>query len=270
MNILETITERTKERIRGEKKQIPINEIRKKAEEKASSDTTKFAFEQALRAEGLSFICEAKKASPSKGLIAPDFPYIEIAKEYEAAGASAISVLTEPFYFQGSNEYLTTIHESISTPILRKDFTVDPYMIYEAKVIGASAILLVCAILTDEQLKSYYELATSLGLSVLVEAHDEKEVRRAIAIGADIIGVNNRDLKTFTVDIMNSVRLRTLIPDSINGKPVVYVSESGIRTPEDIDRLKGNGTDAVLIGETFMRSPDKKAAFAWLRGEAIG
>ena len=165
-----------------------------------------------------------------------------------------------------SNEYLTAIHESISTPILRKDFTVDPYMIYEAKVIGASAILLICAILTDEQLKSYYELATSLGLSVLVEAHDEKEVRRAIAIGADIIGVNNRDLKTFTVDIMNSVRLRTLIPDSINGKPVVYVSESGIRTPEDIDRLKGNGTDAVLIGETFMRSPDKKAAFAWLRG----
>ena len=137
-------------------------------------------------------------------------------------------------------------------------------------MIGASAILLICAILTDEQLKSYYELATSLGLSVLVEAHDEEEVRRAIAIGADIIGVNNRDLKTFIVDIMNSVRLRTLIPDSINGNPVVYVSESGIRTPEDIDRLKGNGTDAVLIGETFMRSPDKKAAFAWLRDEAIG
>ena len=179
-------------------------------------------------------------------------------------------MLTEPFYFQGSNEYLTAIHEAVSTPILRKDFTVDPYMIYEAKVIGASAILLICAILTDEHLKSYYELATSLGLSVLVEAHDEEEVRRAIAIGADIIGVNNRDLKTFIVDIMNSVRLRTLIPDSINGNPVVYVSESGIRTPEDIDRLKGNGTDAVLIGETFMRSPDKKAAFAWLRGEAIG
>ena len=270
--ILDEIAAKTKERVAGCKEQIPFEEMKAKAlaiVEKETENGTKpytvFPFRDNLAKPGISFICEVKKASPSKGLIAPDFPYIEIAKEYEAAGASAISVLTEPFYFQGSNEYLTTIHESISTPILRKDFTVDPYMIYEAKVIGASAILLICAILTDEQLKSYYELATSLGLSVLVEAHDEKEVRRAIAIGADIIGVNNRDLKTFTVDIMNSVRLRTLIPNSINGKPVVYVSESGIRTPEDIDRLKGNGTDAVLIGETFMRSPDKKAAFAWLR-----
>lgn len=265
--ILDEIAAKTKERVTGCKEQIPFEEMKAKAlaivEKETENGTrpyTVFPFRDNLAKPGISFICEVKKASPSKGLIAPDFPYIEIAKEYEAAGASAISVLTEPFYFQGSNEYLTTIHESVSTPILRKDFTVDPYMIYEAKVIGASAIL------TDEQLKSYYELATSLGLSVLVEAHDEKEVRRAIAIGADIIGVNNRNLKTFTVDIMNSVRLRTLIPDSINGKPVVYVSESGIRTPEDIDRLKGNGTDAVLIGETFMRSPDKKAAFAWLRG----
>ena len=271
--ILDEIAAKTKERVTKCKEQISFEEMKAKAlaiVEKETENGTKpytvFPFRDNLAKPGISFICEVKKASPSKGLIAPDFPYIEIAKEYEAAGASAISVLTEPFYFQGSNEYLTTIHESISTPILRKDFTVDPYMIYEAKVIGASAILLICAILTGEQLKSYYELATSLGLSVLVEAHDEKEVRRAIAIGADIIGVNNRDLKTFTVDIMNSVRLRTLIPDSINGKPIVYVSESGIRTPEDIDRLKGNGTDAVLIGETFMRSPDKKAAFAWLRG----
>lgn len=275
--ILDEITAKTKERIARCKEQISFEEMKAKAlaiVEKETENGTKpytvFPFRDNLAKPGISFICEVKKASPSKGLIAPDFPYIEIAKEYEAAGASAISVLTEPFYFQGSNEYLTAIHEAVSTPILRKDFTVDPYMIYEAKVIGASAILLICAILTDEQLKSYYELATSLGLSVLVEAHDEEEVRRAIAIGADIIGVNNRDLKTFIVDIMNSVRLRTLIPDSINGKPVVYVSESGIRTPEDIDHLKGNGTDAVLIGETFMRSPDKKAAFAWLRGEAIG
>lgn len=277
MNILNEIAEKTRERIEKDKIEMPREDLIREIQQKKvqmllnpliQSETAKtpHSFYQALKKPGMSYICEVKKASPSKGLIAPDFPYIEIAKEYEAAGASAISVLTEPFYFQGSNEYLTAIHESVSTPILRKDFTVDPYMIYEAKVIGASAILLICAILTDEQLKSYYELATSLGLSVLVEAHDEKEVRRAIAIGADIIGVNNRDLKTFTVDIMNSVRLRTLIPDSINGKPVVYVSESGIRTPEDIDRLKGNGTDAVLIGETFMRSPDKKAAFAWLRG----
>ena len=247
--ILDEIAAKTKERIARCKEQISFEEMKAKAlaiVEKETENGTKpytvFPFRDNLAKPGISFICEVKKASPSKGLIAPDFPYIEIAKD----------------------------HEAVSTPILRKDFTVDPYMIYEAKVIGASAILLICAILTDEQLKSYYELATSLGLSVLVEAHDEEEVRRAIAIGADIIGVNNRDLKTFIVDIMNSVRLRTLIPDSINGKPVVYVSESGIRTPEDIDRLKGNGTDAVLIGETFMRSPDKKAAFAWLRGEAIG
>ena len=299
MNILEEIAERTRVRIAEEEAAKPLAQLRKEAEalwekelaqgvnlplkplqEEAGESSAKnsaeaggrpgrYRFYRALQKEGMSYICEVKKASPSKGLIAPDFPYIEIAKEYEAAGASAISVLTEHFYFQGSNEYLTAIHEAVSTPILRKDFTVDPYMIYEAKVIGASAILLICAILTDEQLKSYYELATSLGLSVLVEAHDEKEVRRAIAIGADIIGVNNRDLKTFTVDIMNSVRLRTLIPDSINGKPVVYVSESGIRTPEDIDRLRGNGTDAVLIGETFMRSPDKKAALAALNNNLL-
>ena len=170
-------------------------------------------------------------------------------------------MLTEPFYFQGSNEYLTAIHESISTPILRKDFTVDPYMIYEAKVIGASAILLICAILTDEQLKSYLQLADSLGLSALVEAHDEAEVQRALSAGARIIGVNNRNLKDFTVDIQNSIRLRKLIP-----KEIVFVSESGMKTPEDIKRLRDNETDAVLIGETFMRSPDKKKMLEDLKG----
>ena len=249
---------------------------------------TGFPFEKALKAQGLSFICEVKKASPSKGLIAPDFPYVEIAKEYEAAGASAISVLTEPFYFQGSNQFLMDIKKEVNIPLLRKDFTVDEYMIYEAKVIGASAVLLICAILDDEQLVSYLRLAHELGMSALVEAHDEEEVRRAIACGAGIIGVNNRDLRTFTVDIMNSVRLRKLIPDTVPAthmgtevpvigtgaaadtlapQKMVYVSESGIKAKEDIDRLKANGTDAVLIGETFMRSPDKKKLFAELRGE---
>ena len=242
MNILETITERTKERIRGEKKQIPINEIRKKAEEKASSDTTKFAFEQALRAEGLSFICEAKKASPSKGLIAPDSPYVQIAQDYEAGGAAAISCLTEPFWFQGSDRYLEEIVQKVSIPVLRKDFTCDEYMIYQAKAFGASAVLLICAILDDVQLREYRQLAESLGLDALVEAHDEREVERALEAGAKIVGANNRDLRTFRVDMNNSIRLRNLAPEE-----VVFVSESGIRTSADINLLYDNRVDAVLI-----------------------
>ena len=261
MNILETITERTKERIRGEKKQIPINEIRKKAEEKASSDTTKFAFEQALRAEGLSFICEAKKASPSKGLIAPDFPYVQIAQDYEAGGAAAISCLTEPFWFQGSDRYLEEIVQKVSIPVLRKDFTCDEYMIYQAKALGASAVLLICAILDDGQLRGYGQLAEELGMSALVEAHTEEEISRALAADARILGVNNRNLKNFQVDIAQSRRLRAMVPED-----VLFVSESGIKTPEDIAALRKNGTDAVLIGETLMRAKDKKAMLDALRG----
>lgn len=315
--ILDEIAEKTKERVAEQKKKVPLEEMKRRAldivareTDNGSSPYSKFPFRDNLAADGISFICEVKKASPSKGLIAPDFPYVEIAKEYEAAGASAISVLTEPFYFQGSNQFLMDIKKEVNIPLLRKDFTVDEYMIYEAKVIGASAVLLICAILDDEQLASYLQLAHELGMSALVEAHDEEEVRRAIACGAGIIGVNNRDLRTFTVDIMNSVRLRKLIPDMVPAKrspmkestkgstkgsgtdtvcdvrsdiesdrgpdpfvecsvhqKMVYVSESGIKTKEDIDRLKANGTDAVLIGETFMRSSDKKKLFAELRGE---
>ena len=284
--ILDEIAAKTKERVAEQKKKVSLEEIKRQAldivareTDNGSSPYTKFPFRDNLAADGISFICEVKKASPSKGLIAPDFPYVDIAKEYEAAGASAISVLTEPFYFQGSNQFLMDIKKEVNIPLLRKDFTVDEYMIYEAKVIGASAVLLICAILDDEQLASYLKLAHELGLSALVEAHDEEEVRRAIACGAGIIGVNNRDLRTFTVDIMNSVRLRKLIPDTVPvtgtgdaadtlaPQKMVYVSESGIKTKEDIDRLKANGTDAVLIGETFMRSPDKKKLFAELRGE---
>lgn len=284
--ILDEIAAKTKERVAEQKKKVPLEEIKRQAldivareTDNGSSPYSKFPFRDNLAADGISFICEVKKASPSKGLIAPDFPYVEIAKEYEAAGASAISVLTEPFYFQGSNQFLMDIKKEVNIPLLRKDFTVDEYMIYEAKVIGASAVLLICAILDDEQLASYLQLAHELGMSALVEAHDEEEVRRAIACGAGIIGVNNRDLRTFTVDIMNSVRLRKLIPDmvpvtgtkaaadTLAPQKMVYVSESGIKAKEDIDRLKANGTDAVLIGETFMRSPDKKKLFAELRGE---
>ena len=261
MNILEKITERTKERIEEEKKIVPLEEVRRQAEEKGIKDQIP-AFEQALRADGLSFICEAKKASPSKGLIAPDFPYLEIAKEYEAAGASAISCLTEPFYFMGSDTYLREITETVDIPVLRKDFTVDKYMIYQAKAFGASAVLLICAILNDQELLEYRELAETLGMDALVEAHDENEVARALKTGAKIVGVNNRDLKTFKVDMNNSIRLRTLAPDN-----VVFVSESGIKNAGDIAILERNRVGAVLIGETLMRSADKKAVLQELRGQ---
>ena len=215
---------------------------------------TGFPFERALKAEGISYICEVKKASPSKGVIAAEFPYLEIARSYEEAGAAAISCLTEPFYFQGQNDYLQEIAGIVTIPVLRKDFVVDPYMIYEAKILGASAVLLICAILTDEELEAYFRLADMLGMSALVEAHTGEEVKRAVNCGARIIGVNNRDLKTFEVDITTSIRLRPLIPAEC-----IYVSESGIATPEDIARLADSGTDAVLIGETLMRSKDKAA-----------
>lgn len=259
MNILAEIAEKTKIRVEEAKQRQSLSALRELAEQ-AETDTG-FPFEKALAVEGLSFICEVKKASPSKGIIAEDFPYIEIAKRYEAAGAAALSVLTEPYYFKGSNDYLREIRKEVSLPILRKDFTVDEYMIYEAKVMGADAVLLICAILSDEQLAAYGKLAKSLGLSTLVEAHDEEEVHRAIASGASIIGVNNRNLKDFTVDIQNSVRLRALVPGEI-----LFVSESGIKTKEDTAKLKENGTDAVLVGETLMRSGNIAETLKELRG----
>lgn len=259
MNILEKIAHKTRERIRAQKWQVSLAALCAQAE--AMEPGRSFPFERALRQEGLSFICEIKRASPSKGIIAEDFPYLNIAREYEAAGAAAISCLTEPYWFQGSDVYLQEIVQAVSIPVLRKDFTIDRYMIYEAKVLGAAAILLICSILSDAELIEYHALAESLGLSVLVEAHDAEEVRRAVAAGARIIGVNNRDLKTFVVDVENSIRLRSIAPADC-----VFVSESGIRTAKDIARLYQNGTDAVLIGETLMRSPDKKAALHALRG----
>lgn len=258
--ILDEIAVKTRERIAAAKLQTSLEEMKRRAE--ALDSNTGFPFEKALRADkDVAFICEAKKASPSKGVIAEDFPYLQIAKDYEAAGAAAISVLTEPFWFQGSDDYLKEIAAAVSIPVLRKDFTVDEYMIYEAKVLGASAVLLICAILDTETIRRYIGIADSLGLSALVEAHDEEEVRSALAAGARVIGVNNRDLKTFTVDIGNSARYRKLVPEEI-----LFVSESGIRTAQDIQRLRENGTDAVLIGETLMRSEDKAAELQKLRG----
>ena len=260
--ILDRLAAHAAERVTEKKRTVSLEEIREKAIARYKEEPAgeAFAFERALSGKGIHFICECKKASPSKGLIAPDFPCLEIARSYEAAGASAISVLTEPGWFLGEDRFLREISETVSIPCLRKDFTVDPYMIYEAKLLGASAILLICAILDDVQLAEYLETAHSLGLSALVEAHDETEVRRALAAGAGIIGVNNRDLHTFEVDINNSVRLRSLVPADR-----IYVSESGIRNAEDVGVLYRNGTNAVLIGETLLRSPDKGAQLRALR-----
>ncbi len=260
MSILSEIAEKTRQRVAAEKKQLPLAQLRDQAE--AMDASTGFPFEKALAAPGMSFICEVKKASPSKGLIAPDFPYLQIAQEYQAAGAAAISCLTEPYWFQGSDQYLREISKAVTIPVLRKDFTVDDYMIYGAKVLGASAVLLICAILDDSQLRDYLALSLSLGLSALVEAHDEAELDRALSAGAAIIGVNNRDLRTFTVDVENSLRLRRLAPPE-----VLFVSESGIKTHMDIQKLYDNGTNAVLIGETLMRAPDKRSMLAQLRGD---
>ena len=260
--ILQEIAEITKERIAKREREMPLSAIRAEAE--GLSAQTGFPFEKALGGAEISFICEVKKASPSKGVIAEDFPYLEIARDYEKAGAAAISCLTEPFRFLGSDEYLREIAAGVNIPVLRKDFTISVYMIYEAKLLGASAVLLICAILSPQQLKEYLELAHSLGLSALVEAHDENEVNTAVECGARIIGVNNRDLRTFSVDINNSARLRKLVPPDR-----IFVSESGIKTAGDIEKLRQNGTNAVLIGETLMRSPDKKQKLDELRGYSL-
>ena len=257
--ILDTIVEATKIRV-AQEKQVESPESVKAAALALPSDTG-FPFEAALRQQDFNFICEVKKASPSKGIIAEHFPYLDIAKEYEMAGAAAISVLTEPDFFKGDKKYLQEIASTVKIPVLRKDFIIDEYQIYQAKVWGASAILLICACLDVPTLTKFRELADSLGLSSLVEAHDEKEVQMAIDCGARIIGVNNRNLKDFTVDVQNSVRLRNLVQDD-----VIFVSESGLETPEDIQVLRDNNIGVALMGETFMRSPNKVEKLAYLYG----
>lgn len=261
MTILEQLADYARKRVMADMEENSLDTMRELAMSKSAATGDLFAFEQALRKEGVSFICECKKASPSKGLIAPNFPYLEIAKEYEAAGADCISVLTEPKWFLGNDEYLKEIAESVLIPCLRKDFTVDEYQIYQAKVLGASAVLLICSVLTENQMKDYIRICDELGLSALVEVHDEQEVQTAINAGARIIGVNNRNLKDFSVDTDNSRRLRELIPPN-----VLFVSESGVRTVEDVETLRKIGADAVLIGETLMRASDKRAKLAELRG----
>lgn len=258
MTILDQLAEHACERVAEAKKKKSLEQIRQQA---LAAPKGNFAFENVLKKSGISVICECKKASPSKGLIAPEFPYLQIAKEYEEAGADCISVLTEPKWFLGSDEYLKEIAAAVSIPCLRKDFIVDEYMIYEAKLLGASAVLLICSILSEDQIRNYIGICDELGLSALVEAHDEGEVSTALKAGARMIGVNNRNLKDFSVDTENSRRLRELIP-----REVLFVSESGVKEPGDVAKLCEIGADAVLIGETLMRSEDKKAKLSELRG----
>ena len=256
--MLDEIVEKTKLRIDEEKKIKSLDDL--KAEVLSKEIVMDFPFKKALSAPDISIIAEVKRASPSKGLIAEDFDYVKIAKEYEEAGASAISVLTEPYFFLGSDDYLSDIAQNVSIPILRKDFVIDEYMIWQAKALGASAILLIVSILDTVQLKKYLDLAHDLGLSAIVETHDASEISTAMIVGAEIVGVNNRNLNDFTVDIENSINLRRCVSGD-----VVFISESGIKTKEDVTRLKENNVDAVLIGETLMKSDDKKSMISELK-----
>ena len=293
MNILDQIAQRTRERVAQAKRERSLASMRQAAEDALALDCQScaaekpgpdgkplsaeafaaaratapcsFPFEVALGKPDMGFIAEVKRASPSKGLIAPDFPYLQIAREYEAAGAAAISCLTEPHWFQGRNEYLAEIAAAVNIPVLRKDFVVDEYMIYEAKALGAQAVLLICAILDDAQLAAYLGLCNELRLSALVEAHTAEEVERAVACGARVVGVNNRDLKTFTVDMEAARSLRDLVPAG-----VLFVSESGIRTAADVQAARDMRADAVLVGETLMRASDKRAKLAELNGQGTG
>lgn len=259
-DILQTIATKTKERIEKQKILYPLEELKQACAQLPINQD--FPFEQALRKEGLSYICECKKASPSKGLIDEDFNYLQIAKEYEKVGARAISVLTEPEFFLGSDQYLQEIAQEVKIPCLRKDFVVDEYMIYQAKRLGAQAILLIVSLLDTQTLKQYLDIANSLGLACLVEAHDEAEIKQAIDAGAKIIGVNNRNLRNFQVNVENTLNLRRAIP-----KEILMVAESGIQSRSDIALLEKAQIDAVLIGETLMKASDRQAKMAELRGE---
>ena len=269
-NILQTIAAANRERVAAGKKKMPLEVLATQASEMAYSELLTssegrftFPFEAALRQRGLSFICETKRASPSKGLIAPDYDPVAIARDYEAAGAAAISCLTEPQWFQGSLEQLSAVAQAVEVPVLRKDFVVDEYMVFEAKVAGAQAVLLICSILDDEQLASCVRLCHQLGMSALVEAYEPEEIPRALAAGARVVGVNNRDLRSFEVDFDRSIELRASV-----GRDKVFVAESGVKTRADVARLEEAGVDAVLIGETLMRAEDKRAKLDELRGAA--
>lgn len=257
MNILKEIAAYAIKRVQQAERKMSLEAVKEQA---LTLPGKEFVFEYALRKPELSFICECKKASPSKGIIAEDFPYLKIAQEYEMAGADCISVLTEPKYFLGDDSYLQEIAQAVSVPCLRKDFVVAPYMIYEARVLGAAAVLLICSLLTEKELAEYLEICDSLGMSALVEVHNAAEISMAIHAGARIIGVNNRNLSDFSVDMANSRRLRELVPPE-----TLFVAESGIKTAADIQTMREIGADAVLIGELLMRADNRSAMLAELR-----
>ena len=257
--ILETIVQSTRRRVAQKKAQKPLAQIREEAY--AIDNSLRFSFEAALAQEGINFICELKKASPSQGIIASPYPYRQIAREYEQAGAAAISILTEPDYFLGDDRYLVEVQKTVSVPLLRKDFTIDEYQIYEAKTLGASAVLLIASLLDGSAIQDYIVLCDELGLSALVETHDLREVDAVLKSGARIVGVNNRNLRDFSVDINNALRLRKMVPDT-----VLFVAESGIKTAADVARLREAGVNGILIGETLMRSSDKSQTLKTLRG----
>jgi indole-3-glycerol phosphate synthase len=263
-NILDRLVEAAAKRVARDKAALPLDRLAAQCGD-LPREPLAFAFEAALSRPGLAFICEVKKASPSKGLIAESFPYIEIAQDYEAAGAACVSVLTEPDFFLSSDAYLREIAQTVSIPVLRKDFVLDPYQIYQARLLGAKAVLLICAILDSAKLGRFLELADELGLSCLVEAHDAHELKQALSAGARIVGVNNRDLRTFQVDLQNSVRLRQITPPG-----VLFTAESGVSGRADVELLEAGGVDAVLIGETLMRSPDRQKALRTLMGHKDG
>lgn len=257
-DILEQIAEHNQQIYLDRKQDVSLTKMMDMAYAVPGTD---FAFENKLKEEGMSFICECKKASPSKGVIAEDFPYLDIARSYETAGASCISVLTEPKWFMGSLDYLEEIASEVTIPVLRKDFTIDEYMIYEARARKASAVLLICSILDSQTLGKYIRICDELGLSALVEAHDKNECDMALGEGARVIGVNNRNLRDFTVDPTNCLRLRDYVGDK-----ALFVAESGVKRREDIVELERAGVDAVLIGESMMRAEDKTEFLNNLKG----
>ena len=261
MTILEQLAAHARARVEADKERLGPDEMRELAARSGRGSGE--AFENALRRPGLSFICEVKRASPSKGLIAPEFPYLDVARDYERAGADAISCLTEPKWFLGTDAIFAEIRAAVDTPMLRKDFTVDEYQLYQAKAMGADAVLLICALLDTPTLERFLGVCGELGLAALTEAHDASEVASAVSAGARLIGVNNRNLRDFSVDFANAARLRDAIPPGC-----VFVAESGVAGPEDAAALKRIGADAALVGEALMRATDRGALLAAMKEAA--
>jgi indole-3-glycerol phosphate synthase len=254
-DILQRILAETRRTVARREAQLPLDEVRAHAVDTPE----RHDFRGALTAEGLSLIAEFKRASPSKGTIREGAEPAEIAQTYEVSGARSMSVLTDEPFFRGSCDDLRHVREAVDLPILRKDFIVSPWQIWEARLIGADAVLLIVAALNDDELRFLLDEAVTAGLAVLVETHTEREVSRALTVDAEIIGINNRDLNTFKTDLETTERLRATIP---RGK--IIVSESGIHTGEDVHRLRRADVDAVLVGESLMASDDISGQIAAL------